>query len=178
MKGGRFWRNVDFLMYIAVVILVALGVRMFLAEPISVDGDSMIPTLIDGEHMFVEKVSYWFSEPARGDIIICYYPGYTESCVKRVVGLPGERIRVEQGQVYINDKLLNETDYWSGEIWSDYEEITVAPDSVFVLGDNRNGSKDSRADSVGCIPYKKIVGKVRAVIWPADSFFVVPKVTY
>ena len=88
-RGVRFWRNLDFFLYLALVVLIALAVRSFFFEPIRVEGDSMIPTLFDGEHMFVEKMSYWYNEPARGEIIICYYPGYTACCVKRVIGLPG-----------------------------------------------------------------------------------------
>ncbi|MDO4573520.1 MAG: signal peptidase I, partial [Clostridia bacterium] len=97
IRGARFYRNVDFLLYIVAVILAALVIRAFFAEPIRVDGDSMLPTLIDGEHMLVEKISFWTREPERGEIIICFYPGYTESCVKRVIGLPGETVAIRDG---------------------------------------------------------------------------------
>lgn len=170
MKGARFYRNVDFFLYILLVVLIALGIRAFLAEPIRVDGASMEPTLTDAEHMFVEKVSYWFSQPQRGDIIICFYPGYKESCVKRVIGLPGEAVAVQDGIVLINGAPLNERAYWSGEIYGDMEPVIVGAKQVFVMGDNRNGSKDSRNPSVGCIPYRRVEGRVRAVIWPVQNF--------
>lgn len=166
MRGARFYRNVDFFVYVLMVVLFALGIRTFLFEPIRVDGDSMVPTLINNEHMFVEKVGYWFEAPQRGQIVICFYPGYTESCVKRVVGLPGEVVQVTNGRVLINGAAIDESAYWAGEIFSDTEPVTVGPKQVFVMGDNRNGSKDSRNPYVGCIPYYKVEGRVRAVIWP------------
>ena len=126
----------------------------------------MVPTLVHNEYMLVEKVSYWFGMPKRGDIIICYYPGYKESCVKRVIGLPGETVSIQDGTVLINGIPLNESDYWNDEIYGDMEGKTVGRREVFVMGDNRNGSKDSRNDTVGCIPMTKVVGKVRAVLFP------------
>ncbi len=178
MRGSRSFRNVEFLIYIAIVVLTALTIRSFIAEPIRVDGDSMVPTLVHNEDMLVEKMSYWFNDPDRGDIIICFYPGYTESCVKRVIGLPGETVRVQDGAIYIDDKKLDESAYWTGEIVGDMESVTVGAREVFVVGDNRNGSKDSRNPSVGCIPYAKIVGHVVAVVYPFDEFETFSKVTY
>ena len=90
MRGGRFYRSLDFLLYLLMVVLTALAIRTFLAEPVRVDGNSMYPNLLDNEHMAMEKVSLWFNPPQRGDIVICFYPGYKISCVKRVIGLPGE----------------------------------------------------------------------------------------
>ena len=173
MRGSRSFRNVSFLLYIALVVLVALTIRSFSAEPIRVDGDSMIPTLVHNEDMFVEKMSYWFEDPLRGDIIICFYPGYTESCVKRVIGLPGDTVEVKEGKIFINDKALDESAYWSGEIIGDMDPVKVSARHVFVVGDNRNGSKDSRNASVGTIPFAKVVGRVVAVVYPlnaAESF--------
>lgn len=178
MRGGARYRNMDFLIYILSVIMIAFAIRTFLAEPIRVDGDSMIPTLIDGEHMFVEKVSYWYDEPKRGEIIICFYPGYTESCVKRVIGLPGETVRVEGGKIYIDGAALPESAYWTDTIDSAMADVTVGEDEIFVVGDNRNGSKDSRYESVGCIPYSKVLGRVRAVVFPIDKFRGIPEVNY
>lgn len=178
MHGSRTFRNVEFLLYIALIVLVALTIRMFIAEPIRVDGDSMIPTLVDNEDMFVEKMTYWTTDPQRGDIIICFYPGYTESCVKRVIGLPGETVEVKDGAIYIDGKVLDESAYWTGTIIGDMNPVTVGEREVFVCGDNRNGSKDSRNSSVGCIPYAKVVGRVVAVVFPFDNFRAFSRVTY
>ena len=178
MRGSRSFRNVEFLLYIIVVVLVALTIRSFIAEPIRVDGDSMVPTLLHNEDMFVEKMSYWFSDPLRGDIVICYYPGYTESCVKRVIGLPGETVSIQDGVFYINGDPIDESAYWTGEIIGDMEPVTVGNRELFVVGDNRNGSKDSRNPSVGCIPYAKLVGRVVAVVYPFDEFETFDRVIY
>ena len=178
MRGTRVYRNVEFLLYIVFVVLIALTIRSFIAEPIRVDGDSMVPTLVHNEDMLVEKMTYWFNDPLRGDIIICFYPGYTESCVKRVIGLPGETIAVVDGVVTINGAPLDESAYWKDEIVGDMDPVTIGAREVFVVGDNRNGSKDSRNPSVGCIPYAKIVGRVVAVVYPFDEFETFSKVAY
>ena len=178
MRGSRSFRNVSFLLYIALVVLVALTIRSFIAEPIRVDGDSMIPTLVHNEDMFVEKMSYWFNDPLRGDIIICFYPGYTESCVKRVIGLPGESVEIKEGKIFINGTALDESPYWNGEIIGDMDPVLVPARHVFVVGDNRNGSKDSRNPSVGSIPYAKVVGRVVAVVYPFDEFETFSRVAY
>lgn len=126
----------------------------------------MIPTLQDGERMLVEKVSYYFKPPARGDIIICYYPGYTTSCVKRVIGLPGETVQVFNGRILIDGEVLPESAYWRDRIAGDMAPVSVPENSVFVIGDNRNWSKDSRDPHVGPIPYREIVGRAVNVFWP------------
>lgn len=178
MKGARSYRRLDFALYILMVLVVALGIRAFLFEPVRVDGSSMIPTLTDAEHMFVEKVSYWFAPPKRGDIVICFYPGYKESCVKRVIGLPGDTVAVTNGEVFVNGAPLTEDAYWSDTIYGDTEPVRVGAKEVFVMGDNRNGSKDSRNPAVGCIPYRKIEGHVRAVVWPLSHYRPVKGVFY
>ena len=178
MHGSRFYRNVEFLLYIAVVVLIALAIRSFIAEPILVDGDSMVPTLLHKQEMLVEKMTYWVRDPERGDIVICFYPGYTESCVKRVIGLPGETVEVKDGAIYIDGARLDESPYWTGEIVGDTAPVTVGAREVFVVGDNRNGSKDSRNPSVGCIPYAKLVGHVVAVVYPFNAFETFSKVAY
>lgn len=178
MRGSRAYRNVEFLFYIVIVVLTALTIRSFIAEPIRVDGDSMIPSLVDQEDMLVEKVSYWMNDPLRGDVIICFYPGYTESCVKRVIGLPGETVEVKDGAIYIDGTALDESVYWQGEIIGDMAAVSVGAREVFVVGDNRNGSKDSRNPNVGCIPYDKVVGRVIAVVYPFDQFRAIGRVTY
>lgn len=178
MKGSRFYRNVDLVIYILFVVTMALALRTFIVEPIRVDGESMIPTLTNEEHMLVEKVSYWFTPPKRGDVIICFYPGYKESCVKRVVGLPGETLEIWGGKVYIDGEPLNESGYWQGEIIGDMAPVQIGEKQVFVMGDNRNGSKDSRNPAVGPIPYYRVEGRVRAVIWPFQNAMVIRDEAY
>ncbi len=166
----RKYDNIDFFLYLAVVLIVALSIRLFVFEPVRVDGDSMLPTLFNNERMFVEKVSFYFSDPERGEIIICRYPDESKNCVKRVIALPGERIKISWGTVYINGEPLDESEYWNDMIFGDMEEMTVPENSVFVMGDNRNVSKDSRAESVGPIPYSRIVGRAHFVMWPIKNY--------
>ena len=104
--------NFDFLIYVLIVLLCAFSLRQFVVEPAHVAGDSMHPTLLDTEYLLVEKVSYWFNPPQRYDIVVCNYPGYTESCVKRVIALPGETVQVKNGRILINGQRLDEEAYW------------------------------------------------------------------
>lgn len=160
--------NLEFFIYLVIMLIAVFSLRQFVGEPIMVDGDSMVHTLTDQERMLVEKVTYLVREPARGEIIICYYPGYDVSCVKRVIGLPGETLEIRGGITYIDGEPLDETEWIAEPMWYDLPPTTVPEDSVFVMGDNRNWSKDSRDPSVGCIPYERIVGRSVAVIWPFD----------
>ncbi len=162
--------NIDFFLYLAVVLVIALSIRLFIFEPVRVEGPSMEPTLFTNERMFVEKVSYWFDEPERAQIIICRYPDEKENCVKRVIALPGERVRISWGVIFVNDVAIDESAYWNDFIFGDMEEITVPERHVFVMGDNRNVSKDSRAPSVGAIPYGRIVGRAHFVMWPIKNY--------
>lgn len=168
-KAYKRAENADFLTFIVGVVLIALCIRTFVFEPIRVIGPSMHPTLVDGEGMFVEKITYTFTAPERGDIIICRYPGYVVECVKRVIGEPGDRVEVYDGSIYLNGELLDESAYWDDYIFGDMSELTVPEDSLFVVGDNRNWSGDSRDPSVGCIPYSQVKGKVRGVIFPTSN---------
>ena len=161
--------NVDFWIYIVTMLLVLFALRAFVGEPVRVDGVSMHDTLADTERMVVEKVSYWFRAPKRGEIIICYYDYLKERCVKRVVGLPGETIEIRGGITYIDGEALQE-DYIYAPMWQDMLPVVVPENTVFVMGDNRNESWDSRDQlNIGCIPYADIEGRVIAVMWPISA---------
>lgn len=168
-KDPAYKRDADrqFYLYLMAVVIAALAIRLFLFEPVRVDGSSMKDTLIHNEYMFVEKMTYWFREPERGEIITCFYPGYTVSCVKRVIAVGGDTISIWGGTVYVNGVALVE-DYWNGML-ANMDAVTVPEGHVFVMGDNRGDSKDSRMPSVGTIPLYRIVGKCRAVIWPLSE---------
>ena len=157
--------NSDFIIYLLTLMAVAICIRTFIFEPVQCIGDSMYPTLMNGEGMFTEKLTYTVSAPQRDDIIICRYPYHTEKCVKRVIAVPGDRISISDGAIYLNGERLDESAYWSGYIEdSEMPEVTVPERSLFVVGDNRNNSGDSR--HVGFIPYCQVKGKVRAVMTP------------
>lgn len=157
--------NSDFIIYLLTLMAVAIFIRTFIFEPVQCIGISMYPTLVGGEGMFTEKLTYTVSAPQRDDIIICRYPYHTEKCVKRVIAVPGDRISISDGAIYLNGEKLDESAYWSGYIEdSEMPEVTVPERSLFVVGDNRNNSGDSR--HVGFIPYCQVKGKVRAVMTP------------
>ena len=157
--------NSDFIIYLLTLMAVAICIRTFIFEPVQCIGISMYPTLVGGEGMFTEKLTYTVSAPQRDDIIICRYPYHTEKCVKRVIAVPGDRISISDGAIYLNGERLDESAYWGGYIEdSDMPEVTVPERSLFVVGDNRNHSGDSR--HVGFIPYCQVKGKVRAVMTP------------
>ena len=159
--------NSDFIIYLLTLMAVAIFIRTFIFEPVQCIGISMYPTLVGGEGMFTEKLTYTVSAPQRDDIIICRYPYHTEKCVKRVIAVPGDRISISDGAIYLNGEKLDESAYWDGYIEdSEMPEVTVPERSLFVVGDNRNNSKDSRAWGVGAIPYERITGRAHFVIWP------------
>ena len=156
--------NSDFIIYLLTLMAVAIFIRTFIFEPVQCIGISMYPTLVGGEGMFTEKLTYTVSAPQRDDIIICRYPYHTEKCVKRVIAVPGDRISISDGAIYLNGEKLDESAYWDDYIEGTLEEVTVPDKCLFVVGDNRNHSGDSR--HVGFIPYWQVKGKVRAVITP------------
>ncbi len=152
---------------IAAAVIIALALRFFVFEFIRVEGPSMQPTLYSDEYVFMEKVTYWFRHPERGDIVICSFPKSNQSFVKRVIGEPGDSLKVADGVLYING--VPDHDFFGGAIDKDMAELIVPENSVMVMGDNRNQSRDSRDSTVGPIPYNKIIGKAVFVIFPPDK---------
>ncbi len=148
-------------------VLIALLIHLFLAQATRVEGYSMEPTLFGHQRLVIEKVSYHLHPPQRGDIIVIHVPNYgREMLIKRVIGLPGETIEVANGQVLINGQALAEP-YLRSVTRGDYPPLTVPKDAVFVMGDNRNNSNDSRA--FGPISFDNIVGKAWVRYWPVGN---------
>ncbi|MEG0784249.1 MAG: signal peptidase I [Christensenella sp.] len=158
---------------IAAAIAIAFFVRAFLFEIIVVEGESMHPTLQTNEKLAIEKVSRYFGMPERGNIIIVHYPDMDGTYVKRVIALPGETVEVKDSIVYINSEPLAEPYINNTEAYIDMSAITVPADTVFVMGDNRAHSLDSRTNTVGPIARSQIVGHALSVIWPLDNFHTV-----
>lgn len=148
-------------------IVIAILINLLLAQPTRVHGLSMEPSLHTDQRLVVEKVSYRLHGPRRGDIVVFKIPNQSdELLIKRVVGLPGETVEIHDGSVYIDGVLLNEP-YLDQETRGRFEPITVPPLHVFVLGDNRNFSNDSRA--FGAVPIKDILGRAWLSYWPLSD---------
>jgi signal peptidase I len=149
-----------------IAIILALLIITFIAQSFLVHGVSMEPTLHNGERLMVDKVTYRFRPPHRGEIIVFRYPANPRNkYIKRVMGLPGDQVEVRHHVVYINGQALDEP-YINGPTYNDYGPVVVPKNTVFVLGDNRNLSADSRMPDVGPVPYKNIVGRAFVRFWP------------
>jgi signal peptidase I len=156
----------------AIAILVALFIITFVGQRVIVDGHSMEATLQDRDSLICDKLSYRFSEPERFDIVIIYPDDTKETnWIKRIIGLPGEEVRIdEEGNIYINGEILEEN--YGKEVIEDpgiaIEPIQLGEDEYWVMGDNRNHSRDSRV--IGPVPRSNIVGKAFMRIYPFDKF--------
>lgn len=157
---------------IVLAVAAALLIRAFCFEIILVDGESMMPTLETDERIGVEKMSRYASLPDRGDIIITRYPDMDGTFVKRTVGLPGEVVEIRDSTVYINGEPLSEP-YVSDEPYADMEPVLIPQDHIFVMGDNRAHSMDSRASYIGPISRDAIIGHGVFVLWPFDNMHMI-----
>ena len=165
----------DFLETIIVSLAIFIVLYVFAIQPHQVKGLSMYPTLDNGEYLLTNKVTYRFSQPQFGDIIIFRAPHNEEyEYIKRIIGLPGDKIKISKGKFYLNGVVLDESLYLADDIITFQErylkenvEITVPPDSYFVAGDNRPHSSDSR--DFGPVPEDNIVGKAWLRYWPPQS---------
>jgi signal peptidase I len=148
-------------------ILIALFLNVFVVQARTVDGPSMQPNLYRGHRVITEKVTYRFLHgPRRGDVVVIHRPGEELPFIKRAIGLPGETVEITDGRVHIDGRPLEEP--WSTRVGSrDYPGTYVPPLHVFVLGDNRPSSHDSR--SFGPVPLEQIKGRALFVYWPPDQ---------
>jgi signal peptidase I len=154
----------DLLSTLVPAIVIALLVNLFLAQSTLVLGQSMEPNLHQDQRLIMEKVGYHWHGPRRGDIVVLRDPtGGPIPLIKRVVGLPGERVSLAGGRVYIDGDALNET-YLHRQTAGDGRSWVVPPLQVFVLGDNRENSKDSRY--FGPVPIDTIIGHAIFRYWP------------
>ena len=129
----------------------------------------MDPTLQDGERLIVNKFTYKFRSPRTGEIIVFKYPGDpSKKFIKRVIGEPGDSVSIQDSKVYVNGRALDEP-YILEKMDSDYEYVTVPEGTIFVLGDNRNGSRDSRYSDVGFVPLENVVGRANFIFWPLNK---------
>ncbi|MBD2452039.1 signal peptidase I [Nostoc sp. FACHB-152] len=153
-------------------LILALSIRTFVAEARYVPSGSMEPTIQPNDHLIVDKISYDFSSPRRGDIVvfkptkILQQENYHEAFIKRVIGLPGEKVEVKNGQVYVNSSPLKEK-YIEAKPNYQWGPVIVPANSYLVLGDNRNDSYDSHY--WGFVPRQNIIGKAIFRFFPFNS---------
>lgn len=164
---------IDMIIYFAIVLVVVGFIYNFVGQQVEVSGASMENTLHDKNHLILEKVSYHFEDPERFDIIV--FTPYENNdrlyYIKRIIGLPGETVQIIDSNIYINGELLEE-DYGKDPIVDGgiaKEPITLGEDEYFVLGDNRNNSKDSRYADVGNVKRDSIMGRTWIRIWPLNE---------
>lgn len=173
-RGGFRRFLFDLLETVLLSLVLFLGINAISAR-IRVESISMQPTLYAGDFIIVNKLAYKLGSPSRGDIVIFHYPPNPniEPYIKRVVGLPGETVRVSGGRVYVNDVPLNEPYIAAAP---NYEGSWVIPeDKLFVLGDNRNKSSDSH--SWGMVPLENVIGKAEVIYWPPSEWKLLNQMT-
>ncbi|MDD9270263.1 signal peptidase I [Paenibacillus sp. MAHUQ-63] len=170
------WEWIKALVIAGVLVIV---IRWFLFSPFIVDGDSMRPNFSTGERLIVNKIIYDIRAPKRGEVIVFHAPE-GKDYIKRVIALPGETVKVTGDKVFINGQEIDqpyikeaiEQANKEGHAYntlSDFPETKVPDGEIFAMGDNRPNSKDSRAKSVGFVPYNKIVGRSEVIFWPVNK---------
>ncbi len=165
------WSIFEMVETVAIAIVAVFLVRTFVAQPFLVSGSSMEPTFLNGNYLLVDELTYDFRAPERGEVIVFHYPKDTSVYfIKRIIGLPGETVSINDGIVTITDQgqkeVLQEPYIPDPGTFSNFTE-TLGPNQYFVMGDNRNASFDSR--SWGPVPRSDIVGLVRLRLWPLNE---------
>lgn len=170
----------DIVKIVVISLAIIVPIRTFIVQPFTVWGDSMTPNYESGDYLFINEISYRFSEPERGDVVILKPPhDSSRFFIKRIVGLPGESLKIEDGKVFVGEGAVI-----SGELRESYllertpgsVDITLDDDHYFVMGDNRNASSDSR--TWGALERDRIIGKAWIRAWPFKKFEIVKRPVY
>jgi len=173
-EGGPSIRMVIWEIFTTIVpaALIAFFINVYVAEAAEIEaGPSMQPNLYAGFRVMTEKLSYYLHEPQRGDIVIVERPVNEGNLIKRVLGLPGETIEVRDGHTYINGIIMDEpwVTFFGGR---DQPPIEIPEDTIFIMGDNRPVSRDSR--EIGPVAIDSIIGRAWFVYWPLEEFQMLP----
>lgn len=167
----------ELLKFVVVAAVIVLPVRLFIAQPFIVSGESMAPTFENGEYLIVDEISYRFEEPQRGDVIIFRYPrDPSEFFIKRIIGLPGETVTIKDGQVMVTDvtgTTLTLNEPYVKNIGNGRDGVyQVDQSNYFVMGDNRPESSDSRI--WGLMPRENLIGRAIVRLLPLQQAGVFP----
>jgi signal peptidase I len=168
-----FLRPASWMRDLLISVSVSVFIIMFLYQPVRVEGTSMLPALEDQDRLFINKMAYRVGDIHRGDVVVFEYPhDHTKSYIKRVIGLPGDRIQIQSGHVYVNDKRLTEK-YVPPQYFDTRSQtlLTVPANEYYVMGDHRSISSDSR--DFGPVERPLIYGRAAFVYWPFDQAGVV-----
>jgi len=174
ISGTKYFLNFvwEILKIVIISLAIIIPIRYFLIQPFYVKGASMDPNFFDGDYLIIDEISYRFSAPEREDVIIFRYPlDQSQFFIKRIIGLPGETVKVEDGKVFIKNKsiasgefVLDESSYLENISTAGNVEMSLGDDEYFVLGDNRDASSDSR--KWGAIKKDYIIGRAWVRAWP------------
>lgn len=175
LRKSEYRENVE---SFAIAVLVILFINIFIIQSFLVKGPSMLPTLHEEERLFVSKFIFKLRVPRTGDIVVIIPPGDpTRKYIKRVIAGPGQSINIQEEKVFVGGEELNEP-YIKEKTLQNYGLVIVPQDAIFVMGDNRNCSKDSRDSSVGFVPLKNVVGKAIFVFWPLRDISILRNPVY
>jgi signal peptidase I len=161
------------------IFAVFLVIYIFLFRPFQVSGNSMYPNFSDKEYILTNIIALRFNKPKLGDVIVFKAPNNPEKdYVKRVIAVPGDTVMIKDGEVYVNDHILNESVYlkpnirtYGGQFLKENVSLPIPADAYFVMGDNRSGSSDSR--EWGLVPFSSIIGGSMLVYWPVDKMGII-----
>lgn len=164
-------------------LVIFLVIQTFVAQPYRVEQESMRRTLEQDEYVLVDKLTPHFDDYSRGDIVVFQPPGDDEGevpFIKRVIGVPGDQLEIREGVVYVNDVALDEPYVLGGETAAPGEQTSwsVPTGTLFVMGDNRSNSTDSRSSTIGPVPISNVIGRAWLRYWPINTLGILPTPTY
>ncbi|WP_259391567.1 signal peptidase I [Paenibacillus sp. 1011MAR3C5] len=185
-KGGAYKEIIEWIKALVIAVVLVFFIRQFLFSPFIVDGPSMEPNFESGERLIVNKILYTFREPKFGEVVVFDVPEQGRKFIKRVIGVPGDKIKLEGDNLYINDQLVEETyikeaieeAHARGELYNGdgtsynfpndlVQEMVVPEGTIFAMGDHRDNSTDSRM--IGFVEDKEVVGRADVIFWPLDK---------
>ena len=161
---------IEMVVIVAAAFVLAILIQQFIVKPFAIPSPSMEPTLVEGDRVLVNRLSYRFRSPERGDVVVFHPPLLEESepYIKRVVGIAGDTVAVHDGQLWVNGAAQAEPFIKEHPIMGDFAEVTIPAGSVWVMGDNRNNSGDSR--KFGPVSVHRIIGVAFAIYWPPSHW--------